>query len=397
MIYPTKGRHWADGQDVVLQTMNEWCDYELRDIGDVAKRAELCGIPASDVRQDVKAIVLSKSLEVSKEKAETVYKNGVWPRLYFTNGGQGGIRKKGYLESAKDRAVTNLWPYSEVGHTDEAKKEVKSLIGVNEFETPKPVRLMERILDIASWPDSIVLDAFAGTGTMGHAVMKLNNEDGANRHFILIELEDYAENVTAKRLKHAIEGYKSLEQKEITIYSHGLKLRKEAEDLSVIEDAWTAYNEAKEGEAYESVSKPKLIDGSVVVIGNVDNPTKVNGITGDFSFYELGEPLLTPEGFINESVPIGTIREYVWYMETRTPFIEPKSENQYYLGTANATDYYFCYEREKTTTLDSEFLASLPESTNGIVVYADICTLPRHVMRERNVVFKKIPREIPVM
>lgn len=317
-------------------------------------------------------------------------------RIYFGKDGNSQPNVIRYLSEVDGVVPWTWWPHTEVGNTDEAKKEIISILGSSSFQTPKPVRLIKRILEIATEPNSIVLDAFAGSGSTAHAVMMLNQEDEGSRKWIMIENMDYAETITAERQKRAITGYDAKISSDEILYSEKLTFSKLQKGSNIFRDATEAYNNA-DLEKYSSVSKPRIIDNYVTVIGKIDESKQIKGLPGDFSFYELGEPLLTPEGFINESVPPGTIREYVWYMETRTPFIEPKSENPYYLGTANATDYYFCYERERTTTLDSEFLASLPESTNGIVVYADICTLPRHVMRERNVVFKKIPREIPVM
>jgi hypothetical protein len=103
---------------------------------------------------------------------------------------------------------TNLWHYDETGHTDEAKKEILSLFdGKAVFDTPKPTRLIERVLQIATDTDSLVLDSFAGSGTTAQAVLNANARDGGNRRFILVELNDYAERVTAERTKRVITGY----------------------------------------------------------------------------------------------------------------------------------------------------------------------------------------------
>ena len=92
--------------------------------------------------------------------------------------------------------VTNLWPYSEVGHTDEAKKELKSLFnGEIPFDTPKPVRLIQRMVQISTEANDIVLDFFSGTATTAQAVMQRNAEDGGHRKFILVQIP---ENVNSK-------------------------------------------------------------------------------------------------------------------------------------------------------------------------------------------------------
>ena len=74
------------------------------------------------------------------------------------------------------------------------------------FITPKPSKLLKRILQIATDKDSIVLDSFVGSGTTAHAMLALNKADGGNRKFILIECEDYADNITAERVRRVIRG-----------------------------------------------------------------------------------------------------------------------------------------------------------------------------------------------
>ena len=107
------------------------------------------------------------------------------------------------------KTVTNFWPFSESGHTDEAKKELISIFsGKALFDTPKPTRLIERLLMITSNADSLVLDFFAGSGTTGQAVLNLNKKDGGNRHYILCTNNEnnICEDVTYQRLKTVITG-----------------------------------------------------------------------------------------------------------------------------------------------------------------------------------------------
>lgn len=223
IIYPYKDGHWRADQSEILRIFNQWCPYELQDINDAKQRAEVCGIPECEVREGVCAIMLKESLEKSRELAQAVLERGQWPKLYFTKNGEGGIRRKSYLEQMEGRVVTNLWPYSEVGHTDEAKKELKDIFGGKvPFDTPKPVRLIERILHIATRPDSIILDSFAGSGTTAHAVLRQNRKDGGNRRFILIEMMDYAEDTTAERVRRVITGYSTKQKQEVELFSKKL-------------------------------------------------------------------------------------------------------------------------------------------------------------------------------
>ena len=194
----------------MLKEMRGWCNYELRDIDDAEERAAVCGVTVESIRKDVKAIMLSESLEQSKKKAQAVYERGQWPRFYFTNGGKGGIRRKTYLDKVEGKPATNYWPYSEVGHTDEAKKELIAVFGGKApFDTPKPTRLMERILQIASSDESIILDFFAGSGTTAHSILKYNAANPkSNRRFILCTNNEggICENVTYPRVKTVITG-----------------------------------------------------------------------------------------------------------------------------------------------------------------------------------------------
>ena len=191
LLYPASGNHWRMGQTDLLKVMNEWAPYELKDLHDDDKRAILCGVSEEQVRKGVKAIVLSKSVEESRAIAEARYKQGNWPILYFTSKGLGGLARKQHLDNMAGRAATNLWPYAEVGHSDEAKKELKALFGGNApFDTPKPVRLMQRIVEIASDKDSVIMDFFSGSASMAHAVMQKNAEDGGTRKFILVQIPE---------------------------------------------------------------------------------------------------------------------------------------------------------------------------------------------------------------
>lgn len=222
LIYPYRNAHWRYHQEQMLKEMRGWCDYELRDIDDAEERAAVCGVAVDAIRKDVKAIMLSESLELSKKKAQAVYDRGQWPRFYFTNGGKGSVRRKTYLDKVEGKPATNYWPYSEVGHTDEAKKELIAVFGGNApFDTPKPTRLMERILQIASSDDSIILDFFAGSGTTGHAVLKYNNaHPGSNRRFILCTNNEsgICENVTYPRIKTVITGKRA----DGSVYAEGI-------------------------------------------------------------------------------------------------------------------------------------------------------------------------------
>ena len=191
MLYPSTSACWRYQQDQMLEIMNGWCKYELRDLHDDDKRAAVCGVSPEDVRKGVKGIVLAESLEISLQKASAVYKQGQWPRFFFTKGGYGGIARKTYLDNVGGKLPTNFWPHTETGHTDEAKKELMSIFDRNApFDTPKPTRLIDRMLKIATDKSSLILDFFSGSATTAHSVIKANAADGGHRKFLLVQLPE---------------------------------------------------------------------------------------------------------------------------------------------------------------------------------------------------------------
>ena len=114
-------------------------------------------------------------------------------------------RIKRFLSEVK-QGITPLtvWLHEDVGHTQSATQGLNK-IGVA-FPNPKPYTLLRHILQIGTQPNDIVLDSFAGSGTTAHAVLALNKEDGGNRKFILVECEDYADSITAERVRRVING-----------------------------------------------------------------------------------------------------------------------------------------------------------------------------------------------
>ena len=125
-------------------------------------------------------------------------------RLWWGRNGKAKYpRLKVFLNEANDGLVPiDIWTHHESGTTDEGGNELKSIFGSAVFDNPKPTKLIRRIIRLATLPNDIVLDSFAGSGTTGHAILKMNKEDGGNRRFILVELDKHiAENITAERLK----------------------------------------------------------------------------------------------------------------------------------------------------------------------------------------------------
>lgn len=331
-LYPPNGRCWTFGQEQMFSIMSEWAEYTLQPLDDYDKRVSICG-QSKTVPDTINSIVLKKPFEEVKSDNIKRYEAGKWPLLYFTNKGKGGIACKRYLEEMGGRVATNLWQYSEVGHTDEASKVLKAIFGGKAtFDTPKPARLIERVLQIATDKESIILDSFAGSGTTAHAVLNMNKADGGNRKFILIEMMDYADSITAERVRRVINGY---------------------------------------GEGKKAVE----------------------GTDGNFSYYELGEPIFNGE-MLNETIGEDEIRKYVYFTETKKRLEPRKADEKYYLGKYVDNAYYFYYEKEQITTLNNDFLNTIQTTAGAYVIYADLCTLSDSELEKYNITFKKIPRDI---
>ena len=393
MMYPTNGRHWVLSQQEVFEIMNQWCEFEFKDLDDAIERARVCDLSPQDVRPGVLGMVLKKSLQESQQEAQKVYERGQWPKFYFTRNGQGGIRKKTYITNVDGKLITNLWMYSEVGHTDGAKKELKRIFeGRCPFDTPKPSTLIERILQIATDDDSIVLDAFAGSGTTAHAVLSQNKQDHGSRKFILIELMDYADSTTAERVKRVITGYAYKGKTEEEIYSKKLtpkNILKAADFLAQAEMI-----SKMRADEYAKVSKPKIADNCIKVIGTKVYDERMEGIDGDFNFYELGNPLFVDEYTINEEVGEEAIRQYIYYSETRHALNRPQSaDDPYLLDRWEGTAYYFNYDADSLTVLDADVLP-LKEKAEHTIYYADVCYLSDNELKALNITFKQIPRDI---
>lgn len=200
------------------------------------------------------------------------------------------------------------------------------------FDTEKNVLLIQRIIDWIVRPGEIVLDSFAGSGTTAHAVLNMNKADGGNRKFICIEMMDYADTITAERVKRVINGY---------------------------------------GEGKKTV----------------------DGTGGNFSYYELGEPLLVDDK-LNNAVSTEKIREYIYYMETKQALPEAAADEPMLLGVHHGAAYYFNYEKDASTTLNAAFLKSIKTQAEAYVIYADTCVLSENKLQQFHITFKKIPRDI---
>ena len=263
-IYPSTNACWRYQQDEMLRIMRGWGQYELRNLNDADRRAEVCGISVADVKDDIKGIVLAVPIEEARRQAQIIYERGQWPKFFFTKGGSGGIRRKTYLSAVGGKLPTNFWPYSDVGHTDEAKKEIMALFnGRAPFDTPKPVRLMERILTIASKENSLILDFFSGSASMAHAVLRKNANDGGQRKYIMVQIPEKVSSpdyltlcdIGKERIRRA--GRKIQEEAPLTTQNLDIGFRVLKLDSSNMKDVYYAPGEVSQAGLLDMVSNIK--------------------------------------------------------------------------------------------------------------------------------------------
>lgn len=316
-------------------------------------------------------------------------------RIYFGADGNSQPNTIRYL-SEVDGVVPWTWlPHEEVGNTDIAKKEIYNILGKDvDFPTPKPSSLIERILQIATNSDSIILDSFAGSASTAHAVMNLNKMDNGRRKFILVELMDYADDITAERIKRVATGYEYKGKEDVEIYNQPLTLTNIVNAKQYINEA-KAVKEANLG-AYSKIGNPKIENNCIKVKATKVYDEKMEGLGGAFDFYELGVPIFDVEGNINSNIEEDKIREYVFYTETRTHLQRLRDTNaKYLLDTIDGVGYYFYYEKGEPTTLSKSTLGKvITERAEQYIVYANSCTLSKETLAKYNIVFKKITSDI---
>lgn len=243
--------------------------------------------------------------------------NLIWWGVDGTGKVPGFKRYKHLLIGGGGTVPSTWWPHDFAGHTDEAKKEIREIMQGKgtEFFTPKPTRLLSRILEIATDENSIILDFFAGSGTTAHAVLAANQKDGGNRRFILIECEEYADTLTAERVRRVINGYlftgnqrEELFSEKITWTNFSKKSQKLLLEVEHIEKT--------KGAAFDTVKK-EIKDGVLTVTGERKITENAPGLGGSFTFCTLGEPIEVESLLSGKGLPsFEALARYVFYTAT---------------------------------------------------------------------------------
>ena len=277
---------------------------------------------------------------VSRSKFDELNDEG---RIWWGEKGNNMPRLKRYLSDVKGGIVPQtLWFYKDVGHTQEAKKELLETVDFDTssdvFITPKPTRLIERILQIATNENSIILDSFSGSGTTGHAVLKQNAADGGNRKFILVEIDPkIATDVTAERIRRVVKGY--------------------------------------------TTGKGKV----------------VKGLGSGFQFCHLSdEAIFNADGEIRDDVTFAQLAEFVWFSETGCGFTGRADSPL--IGVNEGRAVYLLYNgilKDRSVTggnvLTTPILNILPDFDGPKVIYAAACRLGNTRLTKLGIQFKQTP------
>ena len=235
-----------------------------------------------------------------------------------------------------------IWTYKEVNHTQGAKKTLLQLFP-EELPgfTTKPFELIQRMVLLSTDPDSIILDSFAGSGTTAHAVLAQNREDGGNRRFILVECEDYANTITAERVRRVIQGVPSAR-----------------------DDALKA------------------------------------GLGGTFSYFKLGRPMHQESLLDGSHLPSWEkLASYIFFTATGQEF-DPTETNfdTGFVGRTASHDVFLFYEPDvdklKNLALSLPMARTLPSGSRRKLVFAPTKYLDREFLHKYRIDFQQLPFQI---
>jgi adenine-specific DNA-methyltransferase len=225
------------------------------------------------------------------------------------------LRLKLYLDEAEQLVPVDFWNYDEAGSSDDGSEAIKNIFGASLFDNPKPVALIQKILAILNNRDALILDSFAGSGTTAHAVLAANQKDGGNRRFILVECEDYADTLTAERVRRAINGYAFTGTQREEFFSEKLtwsNFSKQSQKLLL----QVEHVEKTAGAAFDKVKK-EIKNGVLTVTGERKIEEKTPGLGGSFTFCTLGEPIEIESLLTGKGLPgFEALARYVFYTAT---------------------------------------------------------------------------------
>ena len=231
--------------------------------------------------------------------------------------------------------------------------------------TPKPSSLIERVLEIGAGNDALVLDSFAGSGTTAHAVLAANRKDGGDRKFILVECEDYADRLTAERVRRVINGYAYTGTQRETLLEKNLTftdLKKADKLLNQI-----AGIENLEAHCFDKIEK-KVKDGVLTVEGVKAIKEKTEGLRGAFTYCTLGDAVDMDKLLTGEALPsfaqLGALLFHTATNEAINPAkaTEPDTHGLGYLGESSAFHVWLIYQPDLTFLQSREAALTLAKA-----------------------------------
>jgi len=247
-----------------------------------------------------------------------------------------------------ERAVGWKTWLDKIGYNADATRELKEIFGSKPFDTPKPLGLLSWVINLVADDSAIFLDSFAGSATTAHAVLAKNVKDGGNRRFILVECEDYADKLTAERVRRVIYGYQFQgTQKEELLrekinwsnFHRGNQNQKILDRVQSIENL--------DASRFDSIKKT-IKNGELIVTGEKKVMQKTEGLGGGFTYYTLGDPLDLDKMLTGESLPgYASIGAWLFHTATGEPLdLTGIEEKEWYLGSSAAFHVWLIYKPE---------------------------------------------------
>ena len=320
-------------------------------------------------------------------------------RIWFGKSGGARPRVKTYLSESEGVSAWTWWQNKEVGDNQSAKKELIRLMGAGcGFEYPKPTSLIARVLEIATTEKSLVLDSFAGSGPTAQAVLEANEADGGDRRFILVEMEDYADRLTAERVRRVIGGYAFAGTQKTELLRERitwLKLRSAQKLTEAVEAIRNLHRHE-----YDRIRR-HVKDGDLIVTGEKAVSERTEGLGGSFTYCTLGDPVVLDKLLTGETLPsYEGLGAALFHMATNRAF-DPKSlrEADCYLGESGGQHVWLIYKPELdwlksaeaalTLTRARNFAASDPEKRH--LVFAAARYVSQKMLAEEDIPVEFVP------
>ncbi len=324
-------------------------------------------------------------------------------RIWWGESGGNIPAIKRFLSEVKQGVVPQtLWFHGDVGHTQDAKKELLQVMDFassgDVFVTPKPTSLIQRILELGTDEDAIVLDSFAGSGTTAHAVLAQNAKDGGNRKFILVECEDYADSLTAERVRRVIEGYAFTGTQREELLREKLTFSKLKKANQLLLQA--ALVEKQHAERFDAI-KSTVKDGELVVTGEKSVAEQAEGLGGGFSYCKLGAPLALDDLLSGALLPdFAAFGGYLFHTATGQPLDPARlreadgylgESTQYHVWLIYRDDLDFLKSRDAALTLALAEKIAATDRDKPHLVFAPARFVPQKKLLELGVEHAPLP------